>query len=105
MKESGRLHRLFIFVSPDVGVQPPTSLLSYRLHICIRADLPDRRSRMSQESSNSQIVVLKLTHGDVRGRADGYINILDLERFAPKNQEWEKSWVRFLVQAYGTLAS
>ncbi len=60
---------------------------------------------MSQEPTSSQIIPLKLTHGTIRGRADGYINVLDLERFIPENQEWEKSWVRFFAQAYGTLAS
>jgi hypothetical protein len=31
--------------------------------------------------------------------------VLDLEGLVPTKEQWEKSWVRFFAQAYGTLAS
>jgi hypothetical protein len=46
-----------------------------------------------------------LDQGTVRVREDGYINVLDLEGLVPTKEQWEKSWVRFFAQAYGTLAS
>ena len=46
---------------------------------------------MAEEPKDRQIVPLKLPHGTVRSRDNGYINILDLERLLREEPKEKKS--------------
>ena len=54
---------------------------------------------MITKESPLQIFSLELTQDAIRLRNDGYVNVLDLERYIPRGENFKMSWANFWSQA------